>query len=44
VSNIARKSCWAEHKDQGIYEDNEEEVSLPQPLTQSSGTMNGTYN
>jgi len=44
ASNISRKSCRALHEDQGIYEDNEEDVSLPQPPTQSTGTVNGTYN
>ena len=28
ASNMARKSCQTVHEDQGIYEDNEEEVSL----------------
>ena len=44
ASNMARKSCRTVHEDQGIYEDNEEEVSLPQPLTQSTDTMEGSYN
>jgi hypothetical protein len=44
ASNMARKSCRTVHEDQGIYEDNEEEVSLPQPPTQSTDTMEGSYN
>ena len=32
VSNMATKACQTVHEDQGIYEDNEEEVSLSQPL------------
>ena len=28
ASNMARKSCQTVHEDQGIYKDNEEEVSL----------------
>ena len=44
ASNMARKSCQTVHEDQGIYEDNEEEVSLLQPPTQSTDTMEGSYN
>jgi hypothetical protein len=44
ASNMARKSCRTVHEDQGIYEDTEEEVSLPQPPTQSTDTMEGSYN
>ena len=44
ASNMARKSCRTVHEDQGIYEDNDEEVSLPQTLTQSTGTIEGSYN
>ena len=44
ASNMPRKVCRTVHEDQGIYEDNEEEVSLSQPPTQSAATMNGSYN
>ena len=43
ASNMARKACRTVHEDQGIYEDNEEEVSLSQLPTQSAGAMNGSY-
>jgi len=39
ASNMARKSCRTVHEDQGIYEDNDEEVSLPQTPTQPTGTI-----
>jgi len=42
ASNMARKSCRTVHEDQGVYEDNEKEVSLLQ--TQSANTMDGSYN
>ena len=44
ASNMARKSCRTVDEDQGVYEDNEEEVSLSQPPTQSAATKNGSYN
>ena len=43
ASNMPRKVCRTVHEDQGIYEDNEEEVSLSQPPTQSAAAMNGSY-
>ena len=44
ASNMAKKSCQAVHEDQGICEDNEEDVSLPQIPTQSIDTIQGNYN
>ena len=44
ASNMARKSCRIVHEDEGIYENNEEEVSLRQTPTQSIDTMEGSYN
>ena len=44
ASNMAKKSCQAVHEDQGICEDNKEDVSLPQTLTQSIDTIQGNYN
>ena len=44
ASNMAKKSCQAVHEDQGICEDNKEDVSLPQTPTQSIDTIQGNYN
>jgi len=43
ASNMPRKVCQTVHEDQGIYEDNDEKVSLSQPPTQSAAAMNGSY-
>ena len=44
ATNMARKSCRTVYGDQSIYEDNEDEVGIPQTPTQSTDTMEGSYN